>query len=185
MMKIMDATDLPNKRQRSQPRKSSTNTRALSTRITNIQKEINPYIRISGGTAQGLATTTYIDRKTQGEFLTSNGSLAVLASGLSSFIPDGAKILGMKVSNVTGRKISILIPGFSGLISNDGASTETNKDITRVAYAPLSRFPVLKVEIPDLVASNVDTAGTGAMFTLGTDDLNARVVIHFHYKQAI
>jgi len=116
----------------------------------------------------------------------SSSTLAVNASNLQDIIPDGAKILSMKVSNVTGRKISLTIPGLSGLISNDGSSTESNTSMTKVAYAPLSRFPVLKVQIPDLVASNVDTAGTTVpMFTLVTDGPTDRVVIHFHYKQAI
>jgi len=182
----LDAMTLPNKSTRQTPRKSSTNTRALSTRISNIQREINPYIHITGGTAQGVTTATYIDRKTQGEFLMVSGTLAVTSSALLGTIPDGGKILGMKISNVTGRKIALTIPGINGLISNDGTTTEPNTSVTKVAFAPMSRFPVLKVQIPDLVASNIDTAGSSIpMFTLVTDGSADRVVIHFHYKQAI
>jgi len=116
----------------------------------------------------------------------SSGTLALTSASLQDIIPDGAKILSMKVSNVGGRKIELTIPGINGLIFNDGTSTEPNQSMTKVAYAPLSRFPVLKVQIPDTVASNIDTAGTTVpMFTLVTDGPTDRVVIHFHYKQAI
>jgi hypothetical protein len=172
-----------------QPRKSSTNTRALSTRISNIQREINPYIKLSGGTAVGTVKTMYVDRKTQGEFTMAAGALTVTSASVASILPTGCKILSMKVRNVTGRKIQVGIPSLNGLISNDGtASADQNFEVRRVHYAPLSQFPQIKVEIPDLVASNIDTGNATTpfnLFTLVTDGASDRVVVHFHYKQAI
>jgi len=159
----------------------------LSTRITNIQREINPYIHFTGGTAKGTATSVYIDRKAQGEFLMAANTLSIKATDLSGIIPDGGKILSMKVSNVNGRKMQVQIPGVNGLVNNDGATGSSNSDVTRVVYAPLNRFPVLKIQIPDLVAVNQDTNGTSSevLFILTTDGPTDRVVVHFHYKQAI
>jgi len=177
---------LPNNRTRQTPRKSSTNTRALSTRISKIQKEINPYIHLSGGTAAGTITTAYIDRKTQGEYLMASSVKTVLPSDFRDIIPDGAKILGMKISNVTGRKLQVTVPPDSGLILTGGSTSAQNKGLTRVAYAPLSRFPVVNIQIPDLVASNMDTgSNVGQLLLLTTDGVTDRVVIRLHYKQAI
>jgi len=159
----------------------------LSTRITNIQREINPYIHFTGGTAKGIDASIYIDRKSQGEFLMAAGTLSIKATDLIGIIPDGGKILSMKVSNINGRKMQVKIPGINGLVDNDGVTGSSNVDITRVVYAPLNRFPVLKIQIPDLVAVNQDTNGssTEVLFVLTTDGPTDRVVIHFHYKQAI
>jgi len=169
------------------PRKSSTNTRALSTRISNIQKEINPYIHLKGGTASGTAKSVYIDRVTQGEFLMVSGAKTISDSDLAGIIPDGAKILSMRVSNINGRKIFVQIPIVTALILNGGDSSAPNIAIDHTAYAPLNRFPVIKVDIPDLVARNIDTGAsvTGTLFKLATDGATDRVVIRFHYKQAI
>jgi len=159
----------------------------LSTRISNIQKEINPYIHLKGGTASGTAKSVYIDRVTQGEFLMSSSAKTISDSDLTGIIPDGAKILSMRVSNVSGRKIFVQIPFPSALILNGGDSSAPNQAIDHTAYAPLSRFPVVKIEIPDLIARNVDTgaAAPGTLFKLATDGATDRVVIRFHYKQAI
>jgi len=179
---------LPNKRTRQTPRKSSTNTSALSTEIKNLRKEMNPYASIKGGTAIGISPAMYIDRVTQSEFAMINKSLPVTAGLLAGMIPDGAKILGMKMHNINGRKLAVTIPPTSGLLVTTGNSlTAPTIQMQKVAYAPLSVFPKLKVEIPDLVATSIDTTAgtTTALFNLATDGASDVVVVRFHYKQAI
>jgi len=158
----------------------------LSTRISKIQKEINPYIHLSG-TAVGIAKAMYIDRVSMGEFTLSNtGFLDIKASDLSTYIPDGGKILSMKVIALSGRRLRVLIPAASPLVSNNGSTGSNNQSMEKVVYAPFSRFPTLKIEIPDLLATNLDTNGTStqALFTLFGDN-TGQVTIRFHYKQAI
>jgi len=182
---ILGRPTLPNKGQRQTPRKSSTNTSALSTAIKNIQKEMNPYISIKGGTASGVLKQTYIDRVSQSEFTMASSTFNVKASDLLSQLPDGAKILGMKVHNINGRKIAVRIPAGSKLILTNGdPATASNQEINKVAYAPLSRFPILKVEIPDIVATPIDviSSNTEVLFTLTTDGPTDKVVVRFHYK---
>jgi hypothetical protein len=167
------------------PRKSSTNTAALSTAIKNIKKEMNPYISVKGGTASGILSQTYIDRVSQSEFTMVGSTLEVKQSSLASIIPDGAKILDMKIHNINGRKIAVRIPAGSKLILTNGdPATGSNKEINKVAYAPLSRFPKLKVEIPDLVSTFIDTgsADSSSLFALITDGPTDKVVVRFHYK---
>lgn len=185
LVKINGTLDLPNKRQRQTPRKSSTNTRALSTRISNIQKEINPYIHLSGN-AVGTAQAMYIDRVAMGEFILASGTADIKASQLNGIIPDGGKILSMKVINVSGRKLRVKIPALSPLTSNNGPTGNSNAALEKVAYAPLSRFPTLKVEIPDLLATNLDTNGTASDILFSVYGAASDVItIRFHYKQAI
>lgn len=184
----MIANDLPNKSTRQKPRKSSTNTRALSTRIKNIQKEMNPYIHLTGGTAVGTTVTTYIDRKSSTVFQNTNGFNTVTAADLSLALPDGARILGMKIMNITGRELTVTIPADSALVTNKGPTDAPNKLMKMVAFAPLSRFPSLKVDIPDVLANTIDTGGTLAqsLFSVfGTPGGTDKCVVRFHYKQAI
>jgi len=149
---------------------------------------MNPYVSIKGGTASGTSSAMYIDRVTQGEFVMVSRSLVVTEGLLGGIIPDGAKILGMKVHNINGRKIAVTIPPTSKLLVTTGNSlTAPTVQIQKVAYAPLSVFPKLKVEIPDVVAASIDTTAgtTGALFNLATDGSTDVVVIRFHYKQAV
>jgi hypothetical protein len=149
---------------------------------------MNPYVSIQGGTAVGTATAMYIDRVTQGEFTMSSKTLTVSKTALVNIIPDGAKILGMKVHNINGRKVAVTIPSNSGLLLTTGdPAVAPTAPIQKVAYAPFMVFPKLKVEIPDIAAASIDTAGgTGAsLFTLTTDGASDTVVVRFHYKQAV
>jgi len=149
---------------------------------------MNPYISIKGGTAVGVLKQTYIDRVSQSEFTMSSSVFSVKASDLLSQLPDGAKILGMKVHNINGRKISVRIPAGSKLILTNGdPASASNQEINKVAYAPLSVFPILKIEIPDLVAAPIDvvSSNTEVLFKLTTDGATDKVVVRFHYKIAV
>jgi len=148
---------------------------------------MNPYVSVQGGTAIGIQSATHIDRKCQSEFTMSSGALTVKAGDLLGVVPDGAKILGMKVYNINGRKIAVTIPNDSVLITTTGNPlTAPTVQIQKVAYAPLSVFPRLKIEIPDLIATPLDTntTSTQVLFKLVTDGATDKVVVRFHYKQA-
>lgn len=136
---------------------------------------------------QGTSVTTYIDRKSVGEFAMVSKTKSVRLNDLLNIIPDGAKILSMKISNITGRKITVTIPAGSPLILTGKDSAALNSALVRVAYAPITRFPTLKVEIPDLIAANIDTAEPTNIvgFILTTDGSVDNVICKFHYKMAI
>lgn len=148
---------------------------------------MNPYVQVRGGTASGTQPALYIDRVTQGEFTMSNKTFDVLPSSLAGIIPDGAKILDMKIHNINGRKLSVTIPPSSGLLLTTG-NTLTAPTIKqqKVVFAPITVFPKLKVEIPDIAAASIDVGSVSpVLFTILTDGDTDRVVVRFHYKQAI
>ena len=135
----------------------------------------------------GLNKTVYIDRKTTGEFTMSSKALDVKLTDLLTMIPDGAKILSMKFSNTNGRKLTVTIPSDNPLILTGGSTAAPTQALMRRAFAPITRFPTIHVEIPDLIAANIDTAEpTGIKaFSLATDGPQDVVICKFHYKMAI
>jgi len=161
----------------------------LSTRINNIQKEMNPYISMSG-MAQGQSKSVYIDRVTSWLTTVATSNLDVKSSDLKTILPDGCKILSMKITNLDGRAVTATVPAGSGLILVESQSSvgAQNEPLTRVNYAPLSRFPSIKMEIPDLIARNIDTDSTSVILFnvgIGLAATNQRVMVRFHYKIAI
>jgi hypothetical protein len=159
---------------------------SLSAQVANIRKEINPTVQLSGQrvTATGGSTKIPLRRNLNCALSPSaSNSLAVTGSALGlAGIPDGARILGFKVTNRTGRRVIVGIPVDSGLcyFGPNGSPAVVNKEV----WAPLSRFPTLKVNVPDVIANTIDTNNaTTSLFTIGgavgtTNDLFT-VTIHY------
>jgi len=167
------------------PRKSSTNTRALSTRISKMQKEINPVIQVSGQRF-GSGLRVPIHRYVNATFLLSATSKTVYGTDLSTLIQDGSRILDFKAVNRTGRRVAVEIPADSGLcyFGPNGSPSAIHKE----RWAPLSKFPSLTVNVPDVVSNTIDTANaTTKLFTVsGTPGSTTdTVTVTFHYIEFV
>jgi len=93
----------------------------------------------------------------------------------------------MKLMSLTGRQLTAIVPAGSGLVLIEtGAQTGAqNASIVRADYAPLTRLPKIKLEIPDLIARNIDVDSTSTILFSFRTDTTADVVVRIHYKLAI
>lgn len=150
-----------------QPRKRSTNTRALSTRMSAMEKEMNPQVRCTGMTPSSFKPQ-FVTRKFVAVATLTTGSLTVKADTLG--VPDGSKVLKVRVRNLAGRNLKISVPKDTGLLTVDstGSSTAPFGGFEKYVAAPLSRFPTLVVNVPDLLARPLDLSGTETLFTVST-----------------
>jgi hypothetical protein len=162
------------------PRNRSTNTRSLSNRISTLQREINPSIQVSGDMTSG--NRRYVTRKIVQISSTTSGSLDYTPATLN--VPDGAKILSLKCYSLDTRVLTCVIPNDTGIAVNNGNSASPFSGFTRQQAAPLSRFPMIKINIPDLLAAPLDAVGTTKLFTLsanGATTATFRVVFTAKY----
>jgi len=143
---------------------------SLTAQVANIRKEINPTVQLSGQRviASGGSTKIPLRRNLNCTITpTTSNFVAITGAVLSTVgIPDGARILGFKVTNRTGRRVIVGIPIDSGLcyFGPNGSPAVVNKEV----WAPLSRFPTLKVNVPDVIANTIDTNNsTTSLFTIG------------------
>lgn len=108
-------------------------------------------------------------------------SLVNLASGASTVtgqsvnLPDGCKVLKVVAKNLTGRYLRLEVPQDTCLMvpPAEGDSTAPFGGIKKHVSSPWTRFPTLKVNVPDLLAAPVNNAlATDVMFLLsgGTTD---------------
>jgi hypothetical protein len=152
-----------------------------------MQKEINPVIQVSGSRfAGGLRVP--IHRYLNATYnLSTTNSKTVFGSDLASAgMQDGCRILDFKAVNRTGRRVAVEIPADSGLcyFGPNGSPSAVSKE----RWAPLSRFPSLKVNIPDAIANTLDTNnGTTKLFTVsGAPGATAdSVTVTFHYIEYV
>ena len=94
-------------------------------------------------------------------------------------IPDGARILKFKVTNMSSRAILVTIPNDSQLTTTAGTSAIPIAGISRQAMAPLSRFPGITVDVPDTIARPLDAAdATNILFTCSAPDVSASAVTY-------
>jgi len=130
----------------------------LSNRIDNIQKELNPAILCKERSATTLLTATSsppaipIHRK----YTILSGAAG--ATGIVEISDDdfvgmqyGAKVLDFRVRNLKGRTLRVRGQGVS-LLDGNYAATDVNA-FDRFIAAPLSRFPTLSFNVPDLLAN--------------------------------
>jgi hypothetical protein len=170
------------------PRKSSTNTRALSTRLSKMQKELNPVIQISGTRFASTQNKVPIHRYLNCTYQT-DSTAAKLVKGAdlaAAGMQDGCRILDFKVVNRTGRRIAVNIPVDSLLcyFGPNGSPAQVQKE----RWAPLSKFPSISVNVPDVVASTIDTNNsTATLFSVtGTAGVpNETITISFHYIEYV
>lgn len=148
--------------------------RALSTRVSNLQREMNPTV-----TSTGLnydTTRVAVVRKYTVVEPMSSGALAVTPQTLP--LPDGSKVLKVQVRNLSGRVMKLSVPNDTGLVLAQAAGTSSTPfgGFQKYASAPLSRFPTLKLNVPDSLARPLDSTGAETLFTVtgvngGTTDL--------------
>jgi hypothetical protein len=171
---ILGRPSLPNKRQRQTPRKGSTNTRALSTRISNIQREVLPILTAgslrNAPVAKTLASRVWIPRTVK-VTLASNTNVSLTtgsvvgALGSSGTTAVNFKVLKLKVWNFTNQGAStnyVSLTTDTGLVTS-GIST------TAEDFGCSSSLPGVQVNIPDVLAKsydNVTAAGSTALCTV-------------------
>jgi len=128
----------------------------------------------------GTTNTHFVYLKRKVNFSTTlvSGELKVLPATITSVIPDGAKILMVKVVGRDCRNIRVRVPKNTKLFSR-GSNNDEVQDLTREVWAPLSRFPSLTVDVPDTLAQAIDTNDTSSeLFTVFSSDApGARVTL--------
>jgi hypothetical protein len=130
--------------------------RSLSNRIDMIRREMNPQLTCNGSMLLTATTTngsraTYVDRSytVLGTIPTGATSVAITDNDFTT-VPLGSKILSFRARNLTSRTLRILI-GPNSKIWDQGSLAINQLD--RFIAAPFSRFPTLRVNIPDLLAN--------------------------------
>jgi len=150
---------------------------------------MNPYVSMTGmPLGSGGSKSVMIDKVYTQTVVTSSKSYLVTKPSLTGVIPDGSKILSIKATNLNGRSLTFTVPSGSELmLTQDAAASAPLPTISRMMVAPLSRFPVIKVDIPDLLSRPIDTdsASTATLFSLATDGASDNVLLRFHVKIAI
>lgn len=87
-------------------------------------------------------------------------------------IPDGARILKFRATNMSSRAILVTIPNLSILTTTAGTSEAPIGGFSRQAMAPLSRFPGITVDVPDTIARPLDAAdSTNILFQVSAPDI--------------
>lgn len=151
-----------------QPRKRSTNMRALSTRVSNLQREMNPTVSSTGvnfDTSKVRVVRKYVSTSPM-----VSGVLVV--SPLTLPVPDGSKVLKVQVRNLTGRVLKVSVPSTTGLVLQQATGTTAAPfgGFQKYHSAPLSRFPTLVLNVPDTLAAPLDSAdGNTPLFSVTGD----------------
>lgn len=162
-----------------QPRKRSTNLRSLNNRLNTLQRETNPRVTLSGTHVQVGSTKTYwmyVRRKVNSTFSLVANELKVTPSLLTNTMPDGAKVLKVKVVGRDCRNVRVRVPKGTKLFSR-GPNNDEEQDNNSEVWAPLSRFPSLTLDVPDTLSNAVDTNDTNSeLFTVFSKD-NATAVV--------
>jgi hypothetical protein len=161
-----------------QPRKRSTNTRALSTRLSQLQREMNPQVVMSGNVV-AADPRNYVTRKVMTFASMATSTLAVTPTVLNC--PDGCKVLKVQVRNLAGRTLKVYVPPESALMmaQADGTSAVPFGGVTKCVVAPLSRFPKVVLQVPDLLARPLDKTSTDPLFTVSSQASGASDLVEF------
>jgi len=141
--------------------------RSLSNRLSALQKEMNPQVNVSGGTLSS-SRTQYVTRKYATLVSLSSGTHTVTTG--DSGLPDGCKVLKVVAKNLTGRYLVVTVPYDTPLVlpSAEGTSGNPFGGIKKYKTAPTTRLPTIKVQVPDLLASPLETTTTTTpLFTVG------------------
>jgi hypothetical protein len=126
---------------------------------------MNPAVTMTGDLSS-VSQLNYVTRRIT-TYLTRASTVNVSPSSLQ--VKDGAKILSVKASSITGRTLTVTVPNGSVMVVNDGSSTAPFGGTKKTIAAPLSRFPTIKVHIPDLLAAPLNSDSTETMFSVASD----------------
>jgi hypothetical protein len=124
---------------------------------------MNPQLSANGAqlltATSSIATSraTFIDRSYV-VLTTAQAAGTLITDNDFTAVPIGAKILGFRVRNLTSRTLRVVVGPNSKIVADNG--TITNQ-LDRFVAAPFSRFPTIKVNVPDLLA-NGDFFNTGS-----------------------
>jgi len=172
---------------RSKASESSTKYATLSRRVNNIKKELSPGVSCTGKTL-GVTPKQWVTRTLVSSVALVAGTKAILlGSGGDVNVPDGCKILGVTVKNLNGRFLKLTVPVDTGLLipQAEGSSTVPFGGFTKYVSAPYTKFPTLKVEVPDTLARAQDVTGTAVtLFTVSaagsaTDLIELSVLVRY------
>jgi hypothetical protein len=112
----------------------------------------------------------YLKRKVNITKNLTDSNLVVTGSILSTVMPDGAKILKVKVVGRDCRNVRVKIPAGTRLFERGSYNGEVQAQ-QKENWAPLSRFPTLTLDVPDTLASAVDTNDTtNELFSVQSND---------------
>jgi hypothetical protein len=114
------------------------------------------------GVVPSSAQKFYVTRKVTSIFSITTGN-NVTPSLLG--VADGAKILSLSVSNINGRTLTVNVPYTSVLLVNNGNTTAPFGGLQKTVTAPLSRFPTIRMNIPDVMAAPLNADSTEVLFT--------------------
>jgi len=155
----------------------------LSNRITTLQKEMNPQVNVSGTTLTS-SKLQYVTRKYGAIVKLASGVFAVKAN--TNSLPQGCKILKVVAKNLSGRSLTVTIPSDTAMMlpNATGAAVDSNAfaGTKRYVTAPLSRFPKITIQVPDLLAAPIDSGGASDdLFTVGSLESTATDTVELTY----
>lgn len=172
------------------PRKSSTNTRALSTRLQHLSLQVRPVVKVgpcrSQPKARAPASSVWVSRTARcygsvpagtNSFGLSYGRLAD-ALGLESGESVSVRVTGLKVWNMTppGQNSQYVKLGAYGVLMDDNVSVVTVEDI-----GTATSLPGVFVDIPDAhtTSQNVLFGSTNQFATVevSNSDLSATAAV--------
>jgi len=125
---------------------------------------MNPSITATGDLSSG-SPKMYITRKLATILVASSTSSVKVTPSLLS-INDGAKILSMKIYALDERTLTVNVPNTTILTVNTGSTTAPFGGFIKTVAAPLSRFPMIKVNIPDQLAAPLNSDSTEELLTV-------------------
>lgn len=163
--------------------------RSLSKRLNTLQREVSPRVTMSGQVYNVGTTNThwvYLKRKVQLTKILDANTLKVTGSTLSTLMPDGAKVLKVKVVGRDCRNVRVSVPVNTPLFQRGNNNGEPFASYREV-WAPLSRFPSLTLDVPDTLSSAVDTNNaTEELFTVYSQDVaTANVTLTVWYQTMV
>jgi len=132
-----------------------------------MQKELSPQVNLTGQT-MASSQKRFVTRKYVTTALLASGVKDVKTTDIT--LPAGCKILGFVARNLTGRTLTVNIPDTTPLLIASALKTDTSAFTEQKRYtaAPLSKFPVIKAEIPDLLAAPFDPDSGQILFTVAS-----------------
>jgi len=95
------------------------------------------------------ARATFIDRSYT-VLATAQAAGTTITDNDFTAVPLGAKILSFRVRNLTSRTLRVVVGPNSKIVADNG--TITNQ-LDRFVASPYSRFPTIRVNVPDLLAN--------------------------------
>jgi len=124
----------------------------------------------------------YITRKVTAILSAGTSGNSAVAAASTLGVVDGAKILSLKAYSLQNRTLTIDVPNGTPLTVNDGNTTAPYGGFKKTVAAPLSRFPVIKMNIPDILAAPLNSDSTETLFTLSSETIDDKFRVVYTAK---